>query len=118
MMQAQTDRVDRRLPHRLDRTFQHHVATELEDALGLEPALIERLCRSRLLGEVHLAQRPPAELENDNEFRTAVERQCIRDWFARPHVRVRPDFVRLTEDELMRRSPRRTIATSKKKKRK
>ncbi|MEE8107138.1 MAG: hypothetical protein V3T86_16510 [Planctomycetota bacterium] len=27
-------------------------------------------------------------------IRIAVERQCIRDWFAQPHVRIRPDCVR------------------------
>jgi len=88
--------------------------TALEDSLGLESALILRLCRTRLLGELHVADRAPADLEDDTAYRSAIEKQIIREYFARPHVRIRPEAVRLTEDELIRKRRKR----KKKKKRK
>jgi hypothetical protein len=75
---------------------------QIEDALGLEEALILRLCRTRLLGEVHVADRLPKELEETFEARTPVERQVLRACFAEPHVRIRPPAVRLTEKELLK----------------
>ena len=80
---------------------------EIEDALGLEQALILHLCRTRLLTELHVADRPRAELEESLECRTPLERHIIREYDAEPHVRVRPDAVRLTEHELLKRSRRR-----------
>ncbi|MHC4452211.1 MAG: hypothetical protein ACYS0E_19065 [Planctomycetota bacterium] len=76
---------------------------EIEEELGLEPELILQICRTRLLGEIQIAERLPAELEESVEFHTPVERQLIRNYFAQPHLRVRPDLVRLTADELARR---------------
>jgi hypothetical protein len=74
---------------------------ELEDALGLERDLILGLCRTKLLGELHVADRITDELEDDAAFCSVIERQMIRTYFARPHVRIRPEAVRLTEDELV-----------------
>ena len=76
---------------------------EIEDRLGLEPDLILELCRKHLLGEIHVAWRAPAELVDGAEYQSAVEKQLIRDWFARPHLRIRPDAVRLTEVELVKK---------------
>ncbi|MFQ5844157.1 MAG: hypothetical protein ACE5JG_04135 [Planctomycetota bacterium] len=73
----------------------------IEDALGLEHELILELCRTRLLGEVHVADRLPAELEESIECSTPLERQWIRDCLSQPHVRIRPGAVRLTEGELL-----------------
>jgi hypothetical protein len=75
---------------------------EIEDALGLEPDLILDICRTRLLGEIQVADRLREELEESAEARTAVERHCLRVFLAEPHVRIRPGAVRLTEDELLR----------------
>lgn len=75
--------------------------TEIEDALGLEQELVLELCRTRLRGEVHVAERPSAELEEGTEFHTALERVLIRACFAEPHVRIRPAASRLTEGELL-----------------
>lgn len=75
--------------------------TELEDTLGLERDLILGLCRTKLLGELHVADRISAELEDDTAYCSAIERQIIRAYFARPHVRIRSEAVRLTEDELV-----------------
>ena len=80
---------------------------EIEDTLGLEPELILQLCRTRLLGEVQVADRLPAELEEGTEFHAAFERQAFRLWFCQPHVRIRPRCVRLTEEELVRKPKRR-----------
>jgi len=74
---------------------------ELEDALGLEPELILKLCRTRLRGEVHVAQRPPARLEAAASFSCPLEREWARFFFAEPHVRVRPPATRRTEEELL-----------------
>jgi hypothetical protein len=79
----------------------------IEDALGLEEALILELCRTRLRGEVHLAQRLPADLEESVDCRTPVEREVMRLCFSRPHVRIRPAAVRLTAEELLRKGRRR-----------
>jgi len=76
--------------------------TEIEDALGLEPELILRLCRTRLRGEVHVADRLPAELAESTEYRTPLEREWLQAVYSRPHVRIRPGPVRLTEEELLR----------------
>ena len=75
---------------------------EIEDALGLEGDLILELCRTRLLGEIHVSCRPHAELEQSVEYRSPLERQWIRDCFSQPHVRIRPGRVRLTECELLK----------------
>ncbi len=75
--------------------------TDIEDALGLEQELILELCRTRLLGEVHVADRPLAELEEGAAYESALERHLIRDCFSQPHVRIRPGCVRLTEKELL-----------------
>ena len=75
---------------------------EIEDVLGLEQELILELCRTRLLGEVHVADRPLAELEEGAAYESALERHLIRDCFSQPHVRIRPGCVRLTEKELLR----------------
>lgn len=77
---------------------------EIEDELGLEPHLILQLCRSRLLGEIQVAWRAPAELEESVEYQTPVERQIVRDCFSRPHLRVRPELVRLTPEELVKKT--------------
>ena len=74
---------------------------EIEDVLGLEQELILELCRTRLLGEVHVADRPLAELEEGAAYESALERHLIRDCFSQPHVRIRPGCVRLTEKELL-----------------
>jgi len=74
---------------------------EIEDVLGLEQTLILDICRTHLLGEVHVADRPSAELEESEEFCSAMDRELMREMFARPHVRIRPDAVRLTEAELV-----------------
>jgi len=75
---------------------------ELEETLGLEEALILELCRTRLLGEVQIADRLPADVEDSAECRTALEREWLRCLYSRPHVRIRPAAVRLTEEELLR----------------
>ncbi len=75
--------------------------TDIEDALGLEQELILELCRTRLVGEVYVAYRPHAELEESFEFST-LERHLIRDCLTQAHVRIRPGSVRLTERELLR----------------
>ncbi|MHC4954661.1 MAG: hypothetical protein ACYTGZ_12315 [Planctomycetota bacterium] len=80
---------------------------EIEDSLGLEQDLILTLCRTRLLGEVHVADRPPSELENDVDYCSPIERQLVRDLFSEPHVRIRPAAVRLTEGELLFRRKKR-----------
>ena len=80
---------------------------EVEHELGLEPHLILELCRTWLLGEIQIANRAPVEVEEHAEFRTPVERQIIRDWFERPHLRIRPEVVRLTAEELVPESKRR-----------
>ncbi len=90
---------------------------EIEDALGLEPWLILDLARRHLGGEIHVAYRVPAELAESTEFRTALERQWIRDSFSRPHVRIRPECVRLTEEELLEGPTNRRRKRKKQKKR-
>jgi hypothetical protein len=75
---------------------------EIEDALGLEAELILDICRTRLLGEIHVTDRLRAELEDCAEARTAIERHWLRICLAEPHVRIRPAAVRLTEQELLR----------------
>jgi hypothetical protein len=77
------------------------VAT-IEDALGLEAELILTLCRTRLLGEIHVADRLAAELEESYEAKTPLERQWLRAVYSEPHVRIRPGVVRLTEEELVK----------------
>jgi len=74
---------------------------EIEDALGLEPQLILEICRSRLRGEIQVAERLHEDLEDCAEARTAIERHWLRACLAEPHVRIRPPHVRLTEDELL-----------------
>jgi hypothetical protein len=80
---------------------------EMEDTLGLEQELILELCRTRLLGEIQIADRLPDELESGIECQTPFERELARDWFSRPHVRIRPALVRLTADELLREGRKR-----------
>jgi len=75
----------------------------IEEELGLEPELILELCRTRLLGEIQIAERLPVELEESIELQTPIERELVRSYFAQTHLRVRPDVVRLTADELARR---------------
>jgi len=75
---------------------------EIEDALGLEEHLILEICRTRLLGEVHVSCRLHAEIEESMDTRTPVERRWMTLCFAEPHVRIRPGAVRLTEAELLR----------------
>ena len=92
---------------------------EIEDALGLEEELILDLCRTRLRGEVHVADRPPAELEASVDFQTPLDRHWLRLCFSQPHVRIRPDCVRLTQKELLqddKRKKRRRRDRHKKKK--
>ncbi|MHC4819937.1 MAG: hypothetical protein ACYTF8_18000 [Planctomycetota bacterium] len=91
---------------------------EIEDELGLEPYLIVQLCRSHLLGEVQVAWRAPVELEESGEFQTPVERQVIRDCFAQPHLRIRPELARLTPEELVKRPKKKRKKEKKKKRRK
>ncbi len=79
----------------------------IEDALGLEQELILSLCRTRLLGEIHVADRLPAELEECVEARMPVERHWMKLCLSEPHVRIRPGAVRLTAEELMERGQRR-----------
>lgn len=74
----------------------------IEDALGLEQELILNLCRTRLLGEVHVADRLHEELEDSVDCRTPFERRLMRLCFSEPHVRIRPGAVRLTEAELLK----------------
>jgi len=74
---------------------------ELEDALGLEPWRIIELCRTRLRGELHVSWRLPAEVEESVDCFSPVERLVLRACFPQPHVRVRSDAVRLTEEELL-----------------
>ena len=81
---------------------------DLEDALGLEQELILELCRKQLVGEVYVADRPLAELEQSAAFESAFERHLIRDCFCQPHVRIRPGCARLTEQELLRAGKKRT----------
>jgi len=88
----------------------------IEDALGLEAALILTLCRTRLLGEVHVADRLHAEIEESGEFRTPVERHLLRMWMAVPHVRIRPELVRLTPEELIRAGKKHARAKKKRRK--
>lgn len=80
---------------------------EIEDALGLETELILDICKTRLLGEIHVTDRLRAELEDSAEARTEIERHCLRIFLAEPHVRIRPGAVRLSEDELLRLKERR-----------
>ena len=75
--------------------------SEIEDAIGLEEELIITLCRTRLMGEVHVADRAPVELLESAEYESALEQEIIRECFARPHVRIRPESVRLTSKELL-----------------
>jgi hypothetical protein len=75
--------------------------SEIEDALGLEQAWIVWLCRTRLLGEVFVTNRLPADLEESLECRTPVECEYLRLFYSRPHVRVRSSALRLTEEELL-----------------
>lgn len=89
---------------------------EIEDALGLEEEIILRLCRTRLLGEVHVAHRLPAELEESVECATPSERQWLRCIFSQPHVRIRHASVRLTEDELVKDPEKRKRRKKKRKK--
>ena len=74
---------------------------EIEDALGIEAELILELCRTRLYGELYVADRLPAELVEDTEFRTALVREWMWCVYSREHVRVRSPAVRLTEGELV-----------------
>ena len=74
---------------------------EIEEALGLETDLLLEICRTRLLGEIHVMDRLPEELEESFEARTAIERHWLRLCYAAPHVRIRPEAVRLTEAELL-----------------
>ena len=76
---------------------------DLEDALGLEEELILHLCRTRLLGEVHVADRVPAELADAMEYSSPLERHCVGACFSEAHVRIRPGAVRLTAKELLRK---------------
>ena len=111
-----TDEENKRFPERVLKRYAdlilHHIyqcggrnryvpLMEIEDALGLEQPLVLDICRTHLLGEVHVAERPPAELEESEEFCTAVDRELMRELFARPHIRIRPEAVRLTEAELL-----------------
>ena len=80
--------------------------TELEDALGIEPWRILALCRNRLLGEVHVSWRLPEEVERSTDCWSPAEKLVMRSWFPQPHIRIRPDAVRLTEDELVRARPK------------
>ncbi len=80
--------------------------TDIEDALGLEQELILELCRTRLVGEVYVADRPHAELEESFELST-LERHLIRDCLTQPHVRIRPGCARLTEQELLKAGKKR-----------
>jgi hypothetical protein len=89
---------------------------EIEDAVGLEEDLVLELCRTRLLGEIQVADRLPAELEDDDGCRTPLELERLRLWFERPHVRIRPEPVRLTEDELLRGGKEREKRKKKRKK--
>lgn len=81
---------------------------EIEDALGLEQELILDICKTRLLGEIHVTVRLREELEDSAEARTAIERHWLKLWLAEPHIRIRPGAVRLTEDELLRLRKKRT----------
>ena len=47
---------------------------------------------------VHAA---PVELLESAEYESALEQEIIRECFARPHVRIRPEAVRLTSKELL-----------------
>ena len=89
---------------------------DIADTLGLEEELILQLCRTQLLGEIHVADRIPAELQESVEFRTPLERQCARLYFSEPHVRIRPACVRLTQEELL--SDRKKRSAKKKRRRK
>jgi hypothetical protein len=111
-----TDEKDKRFPERVLKRYAdlvlHHIyqcggrqryvpLVEIEDALGLEQPLILHICGTHLLGEVHVAERPPAELEESEEYCSPVDRELMREMFARPHIRIRPDAVRLTQAELI-----------------
>ncbi|MDH3592998.1 MAG: hypothetical protein OER88_14020 [Planctomycetota bacterium] len=74
---------------------------DIEEALGLERALIVRLCRTRLRGEVCVAWRLAADIENSYDL-SALERHLLRCCYTEPHVRIRARAVRLTEGELVR----------------
>ncbi len=87
--------------HQLGGRERYVALVELEDLLGLESDLMVHLCETRLFGEVHVADRVAADLANDTEFRSALERAWIQGCFATPHVRVRPEIVRLTASELL-----------------
>lgn len=90
---------------------------ELEDELGIEQWRILELCRDRLIGELHVSWRLPTEVEQSGECWGPAERLLWRSCFAQPHVRVRPDHVRLTEGELLRDGSKRKKKKKRKKKR-
>ncbi|MEM8885005.1 MAG: hypothetical protein AAGD14_13115 [Planctomycetota bacterium] len=91
--------------------------TELEDELGLEPWLILHLCRTKLVGEVHVAYRTPVALDESLAMEGAAEREIIRLCFRWAHVRIRHEAVRWTEDELLQ-PPRESKKKQKQKKKK
>jgi hypothetical protein len=90
--------------------------TELEDALGLEPSRILRLCRTQLLGEVHVASRLPVDAEESTESWSPAQRLWMRSFYSQPHVRIRPGNIRLTEEELLRERRKRKRKRNQKRK--
>ena len=94
---------------------EHYIPVrEIEEELGLEFELIDELCRKRLLGEIQLTWRLPAELEESVGAHTPLEREWLRDHFSRLHVRIRPEPVRMTEEELLDAGARRRRKRKKK----
>jgi len=89
--------------------------TELEDTLGLERWRILELCRTRLLGEIHVSWRLPAEVEESFECRSPTERLLLRACASQAHVRIRPEHVRLSEEELLHKRKKRKRKKKKKK---
>ena len=74
---------------------------EIEEELGLEFQLIVSLCQTRLLGEIQLTWRVPDEVAESVEGWTPLEQQWVRDCFSRAHLRIRPQPVRMSEEELL-----------------
>ena len=87
---------------------------EIEEELGLEFLVIVELCQKHLVGEIQLTWRVPAEVAESVEGWTPLERQWIRDSFSRMHLRIRPEPVRLTEEELLDADARRKRKRKKK----
>jgi hypothetical protein len=87
--------------YELGGTNRYIPVAEIEDTLGLEPELILQLCSTRLLGEIQISDRLPAEVEDSLELTSPVERLWIRQHCSEAHVRIRPAAVRLTETELL-----------------